>query len=780
MKNFILTALCCLLIIPAQAQQSNKRKGLTDSIYTIDEVVVTSKRKAKIDLLKLDVPTKYFPVSTNALTFGMLDKRNIRDIQEASRFLPGVHFRTSYGGFTQFSVRGFGNSVILIDGIRDERSSIDNSYPFMDLSSVESIELLKGPASVLYGQSVVGGVLNIVRKTPTDKQSLYARLAYGSYYNKQATMGFGGKLVGPLNYYVNLNWQDQEGWRNNGTKRLSGYLAVNGKLSDKDEVDFRYGLFRDYYPTEIGLPPTMSYDIYSVADNSKYLNKGDILPNLDKTWRYNSESDFFYNRNFNVSAMYKHTFSEKVKVMDKISYSHDDIDYFGTEELDYLESSSPKYKHYYTTSSNKKMYICLDSLYYGYPLRFSHIANTLNNQLEVSGKFYTGSIKHNYLGGYSFIYLHRDSYSAYGSDGTGVTGPGSTGIGTTYNPHSIGWMEAPFRFVTPQRTYMHGFYLQDLVELKDNLKLLLAGRYDIYRYKRTSGVTTINGKRDYTEPADDAFNKVTTHAFTFKAGLVYMPFDNLSIFGSYGTYFKPIRTFYNNNTIYVDKDGKEFTPKDGSEVFKPEKGGQIELGFRYDITKTLQANASLFYINKYNITRTLASKGDVVNGTKLTKNVIGQVGKMDSRGFDIDLTWTPIYNMSLSAGYSYTNAKVREIADNSYLSSDASKGKQFTYIPKNTFYTYGAYTVSNGVLKGLGVNMDVTFQDKLYRNSSNTTYFDSYWLADMGFSYTMRNKIRIGFNINNLFDKDYTNQSLGNQLVPSMPRNYMVSISYTL
>ena len=67
------------------------------------------------------------------------------------------------------------------------------------------------------------------------------------------------------------------------------------------------------------------------------------------------------------------------------------------------------------------MYICLDSLYYGYPLRFSHIANTLNNQLEVSGKFYTGSIKHNYLGGYSFIYLHRDSYSAYGSDGTSVS-----------------------------------------------------------------------------------------------------------------------------------------------------------------------------------------------------------------------------------------------------------------------------------------------------------------------------------------------------------------------
>lgn len=57
----------------------------------------------------------------------------------------------------------------------------------------------------------------------------------------------------------------------------------------------------------------------------------------------------------------KNIINEKVMVMDKMSYSHDDIDYFGTEEFDYLESSSPIYKHYYTTSSNKKMYICLES-----------------------------------------------------------------------------------------------------------------------------------------------------------------------------------------------------------------------------------------------------------------------------------------------------------------------------------------------------------------------------------------------------------------------------------
>lgn len=784
MKRVILMTIGSALLLPSQAQLQNKKyTNFNDSIFSINEVVVATNYRRKTDALKLDVPAKFIPISTNSITSGMLEKRNIRDIQEAARFLPGVRFRTSYGAFTQFSIRGFDNSVIMVDGVRDERSSIDNSYPFMDLSSVESIELLKGPASVLYGQSAVGGVLNIVRKAPVSKQSVYARLAYGSYYNKQATMALGGKLVGPLNYRASVNWQDQEGWRSNATKRLSGYLALGGHLTESDELDIRIGANRDFYPTEIGLPPTMSYDILSATDGSKYLSKGDALPGLNKKARYNSESDFMYNRGFNVSAMYKHTFSEAFKLMDKLSYTYDDIDYFGTESLDYLTSDSPIYDHYYMTKDKQgndtKKYICLDSIYYSYPLRFSHIAKTVNNQLEASGKFYTGDVVHNYLGGYSFVSLMRDSYMAYGGGSTGATGPGTTGHGSVYNPHSIGWMEAPFRFVTAQKTFTHGFYLQDLVEFSDKLKMMLAGRYDLFMYK-TANLNTSDGGRHYDKPDDDAYNKITNGAFTFRAGLVYLPIDKVSIYGSYGTYFKPIRAFYDANTIYIDKDGKEFIPINGKEVFKPEKGFQVEMGARYEITRTLQANVSLFYINKDNIRQTLANKGDIANGVELDKKVVGQVGRMDSKGFDIDITWSPIYNLSMSAGYGYTDAKVRDLANNPYMQTNASEGKQYAYIPKNTFYAFGAYTVSKGMLKGLGVNLSTSFQDKVYRNSDNTSSFDAYWLTDLGLSYTLKSNVRLGVNVNNLFNKEYCNQALGNQLIPSMPRNFMLSVSYTL
>lgn len=783
MKKVLLATIGSAVFLSAQAQNQPKDYTNLDSIFSIDEVVVSTNYKRKTEALKLDVPARFIPISTNSITAGMLEKRNIRDIQEAARFLPGVRFRTSYGAFTQFSIRGFDNSVIMIDGVRDERSSIDNSYPFMDLSAVESIELLKGPASVLYGQSAVGGILNIVRKAPESKQSLYARVGYGSFYNKQATMALGGKLVGNLNYRASVNWQDQEGWRSNATKRLSGYLALGGQLTPKDELDIRIGANRDFYPTEIGLPPTMSYDILSTADGSKYLSTGDPLPGLDKKARYNSESDFMYNRSFNASAQYKHTFSSAFKLMDKLSYSYDDIDYFGTESLDYLTSDEPLYNHYYLTKdkqgNERKKYICLDSIYYSYPLRFSHISKTVSNQLEASGKFDTGEVRHNYLGGYSFVSLLRDSYMAYGSGGTGVTGPGSTGHGSVYNPHSIGWMEAPFRFVTTGTTVTHGFYLQDLVEISDQLKVMLAGRYDLFRYK-SANVDALHGGRDYETPADEAYNKIRNGAFTFRAGVVYLPIEKLSVYGSYGTYFKPIRAFYDANTIYVDKDGQEFTPVNGEEIFKPEQGFQAEVGARYEITRTLQANVSLFYINKHNIRQTIANKGDVVNGVELDKKVTGQVGRMNSKGFDIDLTWSPIYNLSLSTGYGYTDAKVSELSDNAYMQTDASKGKQYAFIPRHTYYAYGAYTVSKGMLKGLGANLSTSFQDKVYRNTANTTSFDSYWITDLGLSYTLKNNVRLGANINNLFNADYCNQALGNQYIPGTPRNFMLSASYTL
>ena len=779
MRKILFSFVC--LCVCASSLIAQKKTGLQDTTISLSEVYVTDFNKSKNQLLKMDVPLKYVPVATTTLQSVQIENRDISDIQEAVKFIPGVRIQTSYGAFQQMQIRGFDHSVIMVDGIRDERSAIDNSYPFMDLSSVEKIELLKGPASVLYGSSAVGGILNIVRKAPSAKTSIFAKVSYGSWYTVDSRVGFGGKMFGPINYYASFNYQNQQGWRDNRIRRLSGYFAMGGKLGSNDEIELRVGGGNDFYATEIGLPPLMSSDIYYTATGTQYLKKNDMLPGLDRKWRYNSESDEMYNRSVNTSLKWTHSFSENFKLMEKVSFSYDDIDYFSTEELDYLTSSKPIYPYYYETNKGNT-YICLDSLYYGYPLRFSHIAKTLNNQLEVSGKFYTGSVTHNFLGGNSFIYLDRTSYTGYlfGARGDDVVGPGLTGHGTTYNPHSIGWMDTQFSKCTPQYTKMLGFYFHDLMEFSPKWKALIAARYDFYNFKRASGIDVVDRRRKKSHVDPDQYSKLKTGAFTFKTGAVYLPTEDLSLFASVGTYFKPIRTFYNDNTIYVDRKGHIFTPTDGKEVFKPEKGAQFEIGARYELSKKLKADFSLFYINKYNITKTIANKGDVIDGETMEKNVVGQVGRMNSKGFDVELTYTPVLGLYFSTGYAYTNAKVKELAKNKWMDTDATKGKQFARIPKNTFFVMGDYIATYGPLKGFGVNFDIEFQDKVYRNATNTTWFDSYWLANAGISYKLNNGIRLGLNIKNLFNKKYYNQSLGNQMVPSQPRNFTLSVSYAL
>lgn len=775
------------------AQEKKTVSPAADTTYNLQEVVIQSAKKARPQITKLDVPMKYLPLSVNGIESKSLEIRGIRNIQDAVRFMPGIRIQTSYGAFQQISVRGFDHAVLMIDGVRDERSAINNSYPVPDLSAVESIELLKGPASVLYGHSAVGGILNIVRKAPTERQTLNARVAYGSFENKEATLGVGGKLLGPVNYYANVNYADQTGWRDNGNRRFSGYLALNAQLTSNDFIDIRTGFNRDYYGTEIGLPDIMTQDIYNTSDNQLYLHKNDMLPGLDKTARYNNESDFMRNYSWNISGQYTHQFSESMKLVDRLSFTSDDINYFGTEELDYLESDEPIYNHYYWKSPTEKKYICLDTVYLSFPLRFSHIAKTVSNSLELNGHFYTGEVKHNYMGGYSFVALNRTSYSGYNL-GEDVQGPGLYSHVSVYDPHSMGYMVSRFSEATVTHHYANSIYLQDMIELNDKWKILAALRGDFYRYL-SAEATTPTGKREYENHGP--FNRVRNKALTYRFGAVYLPHPNTSLYASFASFFKPIRTFYRDNVIYVDANGERFNPTRNEEVFKPENGYQAEVGIKYDLSRFLQANASLFYIRKMNSTATLTNSYQTeVDGQTKNLTVIGQVGVQDSKGFDFDVTVTPLPTLAFTLGYGFNDSKIREMKEvkdpelaNAIYGSDAQaakdklnsqEGNWQANVPNQTFYAYGSYTIPKGWLKNLEFHFSSSYTGKVYRNTANSTWFDPYWITDLGASYTVNNHVHLTVNVNNLFNKSYYNQALGNQLVPSMPRNFQVALSYTL
>ncbi|MCD7977912.1 MAG: TonB-dependent receptor plug domain-containing protein [Tannerellaceae bacterium] len=352
-KQFLFLTAAALIAVPTIAQEPIEYTNFTDTIFNLNEVVVETTRQRKVSILKLDVPAKFLPVTSSAVDASVLELYGVQDIQNAGKFLPGIRVQTSYGGFQQISARGFDHIPVLIDGMRDERTAIANSYPFMDLSAIESIEYLKGPASVLYGNSAVGGLLNINRKQPVAQKTVYTRLTYGSYNTKQATMGLGGTLTEGVNSYFSVHIADGDGWRDNKNKRFSGYGAIDIKTGKNGLLDIRGGFNRDFYATEIGLPKLVNHDIYH-SDGTQAYAKLDMLPGLNRKARYNNESDFLKNNAWNIAATYTYKISDALQIKERFSYFDDDIDYFSTEELNYLTSSEPVYRHYYLNSDHEK------------------------------------------------------------------------------------------------------------------------------------------------------------------------------------------------------------------------------------------------------------------------------------------------------------------------------------------------------------------------------------------------------------------------------------------
>lgn len=791
MKKYIFITILSIFSLYTNAQN----KGITDSIHSIKEIEVIGTNLKRNDVGKLNVPLQYLPLSVTTVSANNLDMRGIVNIQDAVKFLPNTRMRTTYGAYQQFEVRGFDYTPIMIDGVRDERTSITNSAPLADLSSVESIELLKGPASVLYGHSSVGGIINIIRKAPTDRTVVNALMSYGSWDNKRAMMDFGGKFYGPFNYRAVINWSDNEGYRDTNDKRFSGYFALGAKFDKKQELDIRGGLNRDWYGTEIGLPRLMANDIYK-TDGTQYLSKGDMLPGLNKRARYNNESDFMKNHGSNVSVRYSNKVSESFKIENRLAYNYDNIDYFSTEELSYLESDEPIYNHYYM-KGNAKRYICLDTVQQTYPLRFAYTVHTLNEQLEASGKIeFDNGMKYNYLGGYNFVYFHRNTYRSYNATNPETDkkytmydlyeGPGLFSKVPVQNPHSMGYIDPYIGGGTATRNYTNGVYLQNLIELSEKFKVMVSGRFDLFTFKTATGNTIKTKKREYTKLTD--FEKTSTSAFTYRVGAVYLPVTNLSIYGSFANFFMPYRDIINTETtVYIDGEGKRFYPKSAEEALKPQTGYQAELGARYSFNRLLQATASAFYIRKNNEKKTLNIEYEDPEDGGKKKSVVGQVASSESKGFELEFILTPSDNSMFSLGYGYTDATIRDftaknLVENKYVKegSDPQKGMRLLGIPKNTFFAAGNYNISRGVFKDLAFNFTVSYTDNVYRDLTKAVVYPAYWLTDLGASYKLNNGIQLRVNVNNVFNKEYYNQSLSTQMVPSNPRNYLFTLAYSL
>jgi len=226
--------LLCLLTISATAQID------TSEIYELTPVTVKSTRFETSDLQS--------PLATTSLSKSFIQRgQNQLSVNESLDAIPGL-FALNGNNFSQdlrVSIRGFGARAafgirgvkVLVDGIPestpDGQAQVDN----LDLGVLESIEVVRGPSSGLYGNAS-GGVISFTTQNPTPTPFWEARVAAGSYGLQQYQLKT-GQQKGKFGYLLHGIHVNTDGYRDNsGMKNTILNGKFNFQLNEKSELQF--------------------------------------------------------------------------------------------------------------------------------------------------------------------------------------------------------------------------------------------------------------------------------------------------------------------------------------------------------------------------------------------------------------------------------------------------------------------------------------------------------------------------------------------------------------
>ncbi len=433
---------------------------------------------------KTDTPLRDIPQSIQVIPQQVIKDQQITRISDAVRNASGVTPQGSYAGNTDnYVIRGFATTNNLRNGF-----SVPDNY--ISPINVERVEVLKGPASVLYGQFEPGGIVNYITKQPFTTPYHSAEFTLGNYDYYRAAIDFSQPLTADKKVLSRLNIA----YENSGSfidfvngESYSIAPVVSLQLSDATNLTLEYEhntVNRTFYDGL--LPVRQSFQV----PISRFLGE----PSADT---YNFQSDI-------GTITLKHRFSDNFQFRSALLINNNNDDYNAVRPRSLLDDGR-------TVSRN----LAGDVDYF----------RGVSLQNELVSKFKTGSINHQLLLGLDFSWAHQ-VYNYLRTAAPGLD---------LFNP--VYGAPLPTSFVdTAQNMKMDtdtvGVYLQDQVTLLRSLKLLVGGRFDFINQNDRNIDLNNNGQ----VLSRDQFND---QAFSPRLGLVYQPIEPISLYASYAQSFNP-------------------------------------------------------------------------------------------------------------------------------------------------------------------------------------------------------------------------------------------------
>lgn len=362
-------------------------------------------------------------------------------------------------------------------------------------------------------------------------------------------------------------------------------------------------------------------------------------------------------------------------------------------------------------------------------LQFTHHRRPLLNLAEVTGRL-QGAGEHNLVLGWEGEHFtnHTDTV---GDIGVVFAEPIDL-----FNPIET---QGPVNETLTRIAYFthttNAFYAQDNISLGAKVKLMLGGRYDIVR--RTSHNNPVNNGVEIEGP----LLRRDADAFTGRVGVVVQPVPTVDLYGSVANSFRPL--------TQAQPDGT---------TLDPETGRQVEFGQRFHMVGgRVQLNTAIFHIVRENVA--FSRPGGFFD----------QASEVTSKGFEADVTTSPVSNWRINGGYGFTNARYGDYLVNATTNLN---GNTSIMAPRHTFSIWTAYDWPNG----FGVNVGARAQSKVFIDRNNTLTFDGYGVLNAGARYR-RGGVEYALNVNNLTDTEYFASVLyDTQLYPGEPINVLGTV----
>jgi iron complex outermembrane recepter protein len=644
------------------------------------ELVVTGERDGynvpnASTATRTDTPLRDIPQSIQVVPQEVLRDRKVRNLTEAVETVSGVGDGGTFLGVPggRRIIRGFGqgfqgSGATFRDGAPDADFYIPTS-----IGTIEQVEVLKGPASVLFGSLEPGGVVNTITRKPLSEPYYNLGFEVGNYGYFQPSLD----LSVPLDTNKTLLYRFIAGYQTSETiqpfinENLTTIApSITWKLGDKTSLNLYY----EY--------------VHFFSDNLRTsyprLSDGSLLPR-DFYVGYPS-LDLFDITAQRFGYKLEHKFNDNWQLRNNLSVSLSD----------FIDERS------YAIGVVDDRFVEIESYAYEYTRNFYF------GQIDLVGKFKTGSISHQLLVGFD-INRYVEDITLFSNNDPSLP------LLDIRNPNYDIPKPVPVADYKGTDTIQsYGVYLQDQINFNDNLKMLIGGRYDWSSYENEIADFGLSGNT-----VDDPVQR--DGAFSPRIGLVYQPSQAVSLYASYSSSFKPSPGF--------NPDGR---------FFEPTRGMQYEVGVKTDfLNGRLSTTLAAYHLTKTNVTT------EDPNNPRFSI----QTGEQRSQGIELDIAGEILPGWKVIVSYAYTDAEVTK--DNT-----TPVGNKLPGVAENQASLWTTYEIQKGDLKGLGFGLGLFYVGERQGNLANSFQLDSYFRTDAALFYR-RDGFNAAINVRNLFDVDY-------------------------